>query len=184
MASRKVGSQTRENVRRQYNEYVEKINKNLEEIEREQPDSIALERYKGYFEKMDRSDLDYNTMRRMLKTAREVYERGQTSLDAIERSKELAIKTLHEEGYDYINRRNFNSFMRFLDDARAKGLGSLYSSTQLIEKIREAKQKGLTKAEIKANIERWSRQIPRDTDGKEIEQIKPKNLTIRRYRKK
>ena len=69
----------------------------------------------------------------------------------------LALDTLHREGYDYINRRNFNSFMRFLDDARAKGLGALYSSTQLIDKIHEMKSRGLTKKQILKNIDRWSR---------------------------
>ena len=69
----------------------------------------------------------------------------------------LALDTLHREGYDYINRRNFNSFMRFLDDARAKGLGALYSSTQLIDKIHEMKRRGLTKKQILTNISRWSR---------------------------
>lgn len=181
--ARKISDTAREKVMNEYNDYVRRINENMDQIEKDQPDSIALERYRGYFREIKDKNLDYRTMQRMRKQAREVYESGQTSLDAVERSKELALKTLHEEGYDYINRKNFNSFMRFLDDARAKGLGSLYSSTQLIEKIREAKEKGLTKAEIKANIERWSKQIPRDDDGKEIEQIRPKKLTLRRYRK-
>ncbi len=94
----------------------------------------------------------------------------------------LALDTLHREGYDYINRRNFNSFMRFLDDARAKGLGALYSSTQLIDKIKEMKDRRLTKTQILKNIDRWSRQnVKRDKEGKVIEQIKPKKLYIRKY---
>lgn len=94
----------------------------------------------------------------------------------------LALDTLHREGYDYINRRNFNSFMRFLDDARAKGLGALYSSTQLIDKIKEMKDRRLTKSQILKNIDRWSRQnVKRDKEGKVIEQIKPKKLYIRKY---
>ena len=94
----------------------------------------------------------------------------------------LALDTLHREGYDYINRRNFNSFMRFLDDARAKGLGALYSSTQLIDKIKEMKDRRLTKTQILKNIDRWSKQnVKRDKEGKVIEQIKPKKLYIRKY---
>ena len=92
-------------------------------------------------------------------------------------------KRLHEEGYDYINRRNFNSFMRFLDDARAKGLGALYSSTQLIEKIKEMKDRRLTKGEILANIDRWAKvHVKRDKEGKIIEQVKPKKLYVKRFR--
>ena len=72
--------------------------------------------------------------------------------------------------------------MRFLDDARAKGLGALYSSTQLIDKIKEMKDRRLTKTQILKNIDRWSRQnVKRDKEGKVIEQIKPKKLYIRKY---
>ena len=72
--------------------------------------------------------------------------------------------------------------MRFLDDARAKGLGALYSSTQLIEAIQEAKQKGLTKAQIKKNIERWAKNVDRDKEGKIVEVVTPKKLKVRRYK--
>ena len=184
MARSRVSARTREQIRNEYNRITKEINKNLAEIEKKRPDSIALERYRGYFEPIEETDLNYNTMRRMLKQARQVYESGETSLDVIERGEALAIKTLKEEGYDFINRRNFNSFMRFLDDARARGLGSLYSSEQLLEMIHEAKKRGLSKREILKNMDRWAKQTAkRDKEGKIVEQVKPKKLTIRRYKK-
>lgn len=173
--------QTRENVMKEYNDYVAKINENLREIERNDPDSIALDKWRGFFEPIDNPSLDYNTMRKMKSMARNVYESGAVSLEGVERSRELALRTLHDEGYTYVNRKNFNSFMRFLDDARARGLGSLYSSTQIISMIYEAKKKGLTKSQIKKNIARWGDQVKRDREGKVIEQQRPKKLTIRRY---
>lgn len=181
MARSRVSGRTRQQIMDDYNYYVDEINRSLEQIEREDPDSIALDKYQGYFERLEDPNLDYNTMRRMRATARNVWESGQVSMTSLERSKAQAIDTLRKEGYDYINRRNFNSFMRFLDDARARGLGSLYSSEQIIDKIQEMKKKGLTKSEIKKNIERWGRQIKKDPDGKVIEQVKPKKLTIKRY---
>ena len=81
----------------------------------------------------------------------------------------LAIKTLKELGYDYIDRRNFGSFMNFLDDARARGLGAIYSSTQLIEAFKEAKDKGLNKAQILANIDYWAKKYIKYEDNKIIE---------------
>ena len=172
--------QTKENLLRDFNRNVRQINQNLEELERKTPDSIALERYKGEFYEINDPDYNYNALRRMNKRAKEILKSGVTSVEGQERSMSLALDTLHREGYDYINRRNFNSFMRFLDDARAKGLGALYSSTQLIEKIKEMKDRRLTKKQILSNIDRWSRQnVKRDRDGKVIEQIKPKKLYIR-----
>ena len=91
----------------------------------------------------------------------------------------LAIDTLKRRGIDYVNKRNFKYFYRFLDDARAKGLGSLYSSTQLIESIKKAKDKGLSKADIQANIDYWaSKSIKYDSDGKVIEPDSYKPLTV------
>lgn len=174
--------QTRENLLREFNRNVRQINQNLEELERKTPDSIALERYKGEFYEINDPDYNYNALRRMNKRAKEILKSGVTSVEGQERSMSLALDTLHREGYDYINRRNFNSFMRFLDDARAKGLGALYSSEQLIEKIKEMKDRRLTKGQILKNIDRWSRQnVKRDREGKVIEQVKPKKLYIRKY---
>lgn len=171
---------TRERIMEEFNRNVRAINRNLEELEEKVPDSIALERYKGEFFEIHDPNYNYNALRRMNKRARELLQSGATSVEGQERSMSLALDTLHREGYDYINRRNFNSFMRFLDDARAKGLGALYSSTQLIEKIKEMKDRRLTKKQILSNIDRWSRQnVRRDREGKVIEQIKPKKLYIR-----
>lgn len=174
--------QTKENLLRDFNRNVRQINQNLEELERKTPDSIALERYKGEFYEINDPDYNYNALRRMNKRAKEILKSGVTSVEGQERSMSLALDTLHREGYDYINRRNFNSFMRFLDDARAKGLGALYSSEQLIEKIKEMKDRRLTKGQILKNIDRWSKQnVKRDREGKVIEQVKPKKLYIRKY---
>lgn len=174
---------TKKELLDEFNRNVREINRNLEELEDKIPDSIALERYKGQFWEIDDPGYNYNKLRALNKSAKELLRSGQVSVEGQERSMALALERLHEEGYDYINRRNFNSFMRFLDDARAKGLGALYSSTQLIEKIKEMKDRRLTKGEILANIDRWAKvHVKRDKEGKIIEQIKPKKLYIKSFR--
>jgi hypothetical protein len=174
---------TKKELLDEFNRNVREINRNLEEIEDKIPDSIALERYKGQFWEIDDPSYNYNKLRALNKSAKELLRSGQVSVEGQERSMALALKRLHKEGYDYINRRNFNAFMRFLDDARAKGLGALYSSTQLIEKIKEMKDRRLTKGEILANIDRWAKvHVKRNKEGKIIEQVKPKKLYIKRFR--
>lgn len=175
-----VTRRTKEKILEEFNRNVREINRNLQELEEKTPDSIALERYKGEFYEINDPNYNYNALRRMNKRARQLLESGAVSVEGQERSMSLALDTLHREGYDYINRRNFNSFMRFLDDARAKGLGALYSSTQLIDRIREMKRRKMTKKQILKNIDRWSRTtIRRDREGKVIEQVTPKKLYIR-----
>ena len=118
----------------------------------------------------------------MYKKAKDVLESGQLSLEGHERSVSSTIETLRNDlSLDYINRRNFNSFMRFLDDARARGLGSVYSSEQLLDAINEAKRKGLTKAQIRANMDRWAKKVVRlDKEGKQVEIISPPEIKVRK----
>jgi len=165
----------------EYNMNVGKIQKALKALEKADPESVTLDRYKGFFRKSTSKQPNYNTIRAMNKKAKEVLNSGVLSLEGHERSIANAIETLHSEGYEFINRKNFNSFMRFLDDARARGLGSLYSSEQILEAINNAKNKGLSEGEIKKNIERWSKQMGTDTSGKVIEVSNPKPLTVKRY---
>ena len=73
--------------------------------------------------------------------------------------------------------------MRFLDDARARGLGSIYSSEQLIKAVNEAKRKGLTKAQVEANIERWAKKVVKfDSEGKQVEVVSPPEIKVRKIR--
>ena len=117
----------------------------------------------------------------MYKKAKDLYESGALSPDAVDRSIGGAISTIRNQFGIDIDRRNFNSFMRFLDDARARGLAKVYDSEQLLSAISEAKKKGLTKAQISANIERWAkRAVKLDAEGKQIEIVNPPEIKVRR----
>lgn len=154
----------------EYNYYAKMINKNLSKLAKEMPDSRALERYKGEFEPVTSDNPNKRVLAKLLKRARDVYKSGVTSLNNQKRSVALAIDTLKASGIDYVNTKNFGYFFNFLDDARARGLGALYSSTQLIEAIKEAKDKGLSKKDIQANIDYWAnKNIKYDKEGKIIE---------------
>lgn len=172
-----------EALKGRYNEAVKQINSQLRKLAKSDPSSVTLERYRGYFKPITSKHPDYDTVRKMYRQANELLESGELSLEGHERSVANAIETLHRDGYDFINRRNFNSFMRFLDDARARGLGSLYSSEQILEAVNRAKQKGLTESEIRKNINRWSEQIATDKEGRAIEVKRPKQLRVIRYDK-
>lgn len=170
-----------EQIKVEYNQAVKEINKAIRKLSKHDPDSVTLDRYRGYFKPVTSKRPDYEEVRKMYKQAKELLESGSLSIEGHERSIANAIETLHRDGYEFINRRNFNSFMRFLDDARARGLGSLYSSEQILEAVHRAKQKGLTESEIRKNIDRWSDQISMDNEGRVIEVKKPKQLRVLKY---
>lgn len=171
---------------KEFNEYVRKINQDLSELQHYDPDAVSLERWVGEFSPLDpKQKWNANTVRQMTKQAKRVYESGQLSWDSEQRSKASTIQTLREDyGYDFINGRNFSAFMHFLDDARARGLASIYSSEQMIEAYQQMREKGLTKRQIQENINRWANKAIRyDKEGKLIEREETPPLKVVRTRK-
>lgn len=171
---------------KEFNEYVRKINQDLSELQHYDPDAVSLERWVGEFSELDpKKKWNANTVRQMAKQAKRIYESGQLSWDTEQRSKASTIETLREDyGYDFINGRNFSAFMHFLDDARARGLASIYSSEQMIEAYQQMREKGLTKRQIQENINRWANKAIRyDKEGKLIEREETPPLKVVRTRK-
>lgn len=163
-----------------YNYYAKLLNKQLEKLSKEAPESRALERYKGEFEELAKDTKPSNTTKALSNYARKLYKSGALSLNTERRSKALAINKINDLiGEDVLTSKNFNAFFKFVDDARARGLGSLYTSTQLIEAIKQAKDKRLTADQIRTNIQYWEdKYIKYDKDGKMIEPYSYKPLKV------
>lgn len=163
-----------------YNYYAKLLNKQLEKLSKEAPESRALERYKGEFEELAKDTKPSNTTKTLSNYARKLYKSGALSLNSERRSKALAINKINDLiGEDVLTSKNFNAFFKFVDDARARGLGSLYTSTQLVEAIKQAKNKGLTADQIRTNIQYWEdKYIKYDKDGKMIEPYSYKPLKV------
>lgn len=175
----------RRSLMAQYNEYLQKVNEDLERLEELDPDSVALDRWRGYFQPITTEEPNYRWLQKAVSQIRKVSESGMLSPEGMERSISNTIQTLKESGVEGINRRNFNSYMRFLDDARARGLAAVYSSTQLIRAIKDAKSRKLTNQEIEANIDKWARHsVKFDKEGRQVEIIRPPKLNVRHVRKK
>ena len=169
----------------EYAKLSRKINRQIKTLEKKYPEAVSLERYRGKFKPISSKQPSYNKVASMLKTARQIVENDELSLDSQQRAVDSAIRTLHKDGYTFINRDNFDYFMRFLDDARARGLGSLYSSEQILRPIyRGMKRHRLSDEDIMKNIQLWSEKLPRDNEGKVIEVKNPKPLRIRKKKLK
>ena len=66
------------------------------------------------------------------------------------------IRSFQENGYEFVNESNLDDLYQFLEDARARHLGSMYGSDQLIETWNRAKKRGMTKEQLLGNIEYWA----------------------------
>lgn len=184
MASRAEKKYATKSKIKKYNLLVNKLRSRLNAIEQSDPDSIVLERYRGLHRKLSEGTKYLSrTVDKVLKSITNLLESDELTMDGYQRSKAQGIRTLNDAGLDYINEKNFNSFMRFLNDAQSRGLGSLYSSDQIIEAIKQAKDRGLTKGQINENIRRWAAQSVRhDKEGKIIEVVNPPELKVTKVR--
>ena len=72
------------------------------------------------------------------------------------------IDSFNENGYDFVNESNLDDLYQFLEDARARHLGSMYGSDQLIETWNRAQKRGMTPEQLLGNIEYWAEK-PRDS---------------------
>ena len=129
-----------------------------------------------------------SALRRGIKEAERLLKSNELSLRANKRSQATAIQTLNERGYNYINQGNFGYFMNFLDDARARGLASIYGYQYLLDTFNRAKKRGLSDDEIRGNIQYWANQADRQKaiamkKSIPLEELEGKRLYIRRGRK-
>jgi len=168
----------------EYNMLVDILDDQIARLEKVAPESVALDRYRNAYFKIDQG-MNEREVRKMRNEVREIVNSDLLSVEGQERAKANALKTLHEEGYTFVNKRNFNSFMRFLDDARARFIHKSYTSEQILEEVNKARQKGLSKKDIVANMEYWKKQnIRTDREGKIIVIENPKPLKLTRKRNK
>ena len=150
------------------------INKGLERIRAKFPESKIVERWSGEFDPNQYAP-------QKLQKARRLWKSKAITLDAEERSMRGVIHYIREKMgiRGVVNRRNIRPFLKFLDDARARGLGAQYSSEQLIEAIAKMRGQKMKRADILANIDYWANNnLKYDKEGRLIEpdQYKPLNV--------
>lgn len=70
-------------------------------------------------------------------------------------SLEQTVERLNEHGYDFINTDNVIAFYRFMEDARQRGLNTIFGSEQLVQAFNRANKRKLTREQIIANMDYW-----------------------------
>ena len=167
-----------------YGYYAKRVRAQLRELEQKAPDSVALERYRGQFPSVPEireKGLTAKQVSLLAKEAKRVLDKGLVSLRSVKRGMAQAIETINQMGITSVNESNFNDFFRWVDDMRAKDLGALYSSTQMIKAVQNMYRKGYTDAQIQQNINNWAESnIKRDATGRIDESHHPR-LYSRKY---
>ena len=149
----------RNKIRAEYSYYAGRVRRQLRQLEQRMPESIMLERCEGEFPTLkELGPVTDRALERGVKEAKRLLESKELSLKTRKRAMGAAIKTLNARGYDYINASNFRYFFDFLEDARSRGLASIYGYQYLLDTFNRAKQRGLSDEEIKGNIAYWAEQ--------------------------
>ena len=95
-------------------------------------------------------------LKRAIKQMKEVRSSGQLSKRTERRAPASMLDTLHREGYEDITEDNIEDFYKFMEDARARGLGAIYGSGKIAELVQRGLKKGLTREQIRANMDYWA----------------------------
>ena len=150
MAKKKSTAQSR------YSKASIKVRRQLKRLSSKEGYKSLVQRYRGEFKTLKElgnvSERDLNRMARRAEKLVESKALHITHEGQINR----AIDTLNETGYDYINRSNIDEFFDFLDDARARGLTSIYGYGAILDAINRARTRGLSDDEIRGNIAYWT----------------------------
>ena len=78
-----------------------------------------------------------------------------TGLDKIRRQ---SLDTLHEHGYDFVTKKNFREFARFMEWAREHAQAYMYDSERVAIAYNElAVKRNLSQQEIESSFRAWSR---------------------------
>lgn len=168
-----MARKTSDDIQKEYNALVRKINRQLRQLEKHDPDTPTLGRWRGYFKMSTAKRPNKETITKMRNAAQELLDSGQLSVEGSERAIANAIQKLHDDGYEFIDRGNFDYFFKFIDDARSRELGRWYSSEQLLDVVKAAKSMGMSDETIMQNIAKWGGKIKFDKDGKIIENQRP-----------
>ena len=177
-------------IRQRYSYLAGRVRRQISKLRERMPEAVSLERYsEKEFPKLREMKLQPSdrALKAAIRQAEKLLSSGELTLRRQRRSVATAIKTLNERGYTYVNQQNFGYFMDFLDDARARGLASIYGYQYLLDTFNRAKKRGLSDDEIRGNIAYWAEQADKqramaEKKGIALDEFEAKRLYIRKGR--
>lgn len=146
--------------RERYSKASSRLRAQIRALEKRYPESVALEEGRrqdwGGLKTLPK-DYSLKDLKRLTKYAEKTLKSGMYSLQRHRRAYANAKQTLQSDyGLD-IEQKDIGSYFRFLDDIRRRGLASLlYNRAPSL--FRQARKQGMSKADLKANIDRWSKE--------------------------
>lgn len=156
-------SRTTAELRREYSKLAYKARQRLGAIERVFGSKAeVVQRHSGDFGTLGSlGKVNRTQLAQELAATRRFLASGSSRVREYAQVRQNAIESFHRSGYDFVNDSNLDDLYQFLEDARARHLGSIYGSDQLVETFERAQKRGLTSEQLLGNIEYWAENAPK-----------------------
>ena len=159
-------SLTTKELRRLYSKQAYTARQRLGKIEQKYgPNAEIVQRRAGDFQPL--SKLPKNMTRQQianeLSSTQKFLASGSSRVSEYGKVRQNIIESFQSNGYEFVNESNLDSLYQFLEDARARHLGSMYGSDQLIETWHRAQKRGMTPEQLLGNIEYWAEKPRKST---------------------
>lgn len=157
-------SMTTAEMRRQYSKQAYVARQRLGKLEAAFGSKAEIvQRRAGDFRPLkELGDLNRQQLAQELSSTQKFLASGSSRVKEYGQVRQNIIDSFNENGYDFVNESNLDDLYQFLEDARARHLGSMYGSDQLIETWNRAQKRGMTPEQLLGNIEYWAEK-PRDS---------------------
>lgn len=151
-------SVTTAELRRQYSKQAYVARQRLGKIEAAYGSKAEIvQRRAGDFRPLkELGNLNRQQLAQELSSTQKFLASGSSRVKEYGQVRQNIIDSFNENGYDFVNESNLDDLYQFLEDARARHLGSMYGSDQLIETWNRAQKRGMTPEQLLGNIEYWA----------------------------
>lgn len=151
-------SMTTAEMRRQYSKQAYVARQRLGKIESAYGSKAEIvQRRAGDFRPLkELGDLNRQQLAQELSSTQKFLASGSSRVKEYGQVRQNIIDSFNENGYEFVNESNLDDLYQFLEDARARHLGSMYGSDQLIETWNRAQKRGMTPEQLLGNIEYWA----------------------------
>jgi len=151
-------SMTTAEMRRQYSKQAYVARQRLGKIEAAYGSKAEIvQRRAGDFRPLkELGDLNRQQLAQELSSTQKFLASGSSRVKEYGQVRQNIIDSFNENGYEFVNESNLDDLYQFLEDARARHLGSMYGSDQLIETWNRAQKRGMTPEQLLGNIEYWA----------------------------
>lgn len=168
--------------RNRYSKVSSRLRAQIRALEKRYPESVALEQGRvqdwGGVKTLPK-DYSLAELKRLTHYAEKTLKSGLYSLQRHRRAYSNAQRTFMEDYGLKFDQKEIGAYFRFRDDVYTRFVGALPYKRSLMpfktgNLYIQAKKKGLTKEELKANIERWAKEYEDAVESGKSETYRPK----------